>query len=66
LECTDEEEIATTEEEAEKFLEAGPDDEEQKKMETDTAEDAENLVCDTAVIAGPDAFELILLRLRLY
>ena len=43
-ECSDDEANAATAEEAEKFLEADTD--EEKKMETDAAEDADNLVCE--------------------
>lgn len=41
-ECSADEADAATDEEAEKFLEADAD--EEKKMETDAAEDADNLV----------------------
>lgn len=44
-ECSADEANATTAEEAEKLLEAGVD--EEKKMDTDAAEDADNLVCRT-------------------
>jgi len=43
-ECSDDEANAATAEDAEKFLEADAD--EEKKMETDAAEDADNLVCE--------------------
>ena len=43
LECIADEANAAAAEEAEKFLEA--DAEEEKKMEIDAAEDADNLVC---------------------
>ena len=43
-ECIADEENAATAEEAEKFLEM--DAEEEKKMETDAAEDTDNLVCE--------------------
>jgi len=44
-ECGEDESNAVTAEDAEKFLEAAA--EEEKKMETDAAEDADNLVCHT-------------------
>jgi len=47
-ECSADEENAATAEEAEKFLEM--DTEEEKKMETDAAEDADNLVCELCLL----------------
>ena len=44
-ECSADDTNAATDDEAEKFLEADVD--EEKKMETDAAEDADNLVCHT-------------------
>ena len=55
-ECSDDADAAT-DEEAERFLEADAD--EEKKMETDAAEDADNLVCYTC----PDAVLLFIVEL---
>jgi len=55
-ECSADEVNTVTEEEAEKFLEV--DTGEEKKMETDAAGDADNLVCDSGVDPCPESLFL--------
>jgi len=49
-ECSANEANAVTDEEADKFLEAAADSDDDKKMETDAADDADNLVCFAASV----------------
>ena len=49
-ECSADEANAVTDEEADKFLEAAADADDDKKMETDAADDADNLVCCAASV----------------